>query len=173
MSSLREKERAFLAIREAIVAGAKAFLSAFKRDLAGEEMFGFLLVAEWDGSCVEAVAGTEEGLLRVVHEYGEHEGKFVDDEYIQAECIKFRWSGHEDGWYENFDPVFFSTANQLIFEAHKSDLMEGDQQLQQICIEALAELDADHVFGVGEAREAPLGGIDHDKGALHGGACLI
>jgi hypothetical protein len=167
MSSVNEKERAFLAIREAIVSGAKSFLSVFKRDWAGEEMFGFLLVADWEGNCVEAVAGTEKGILRVVHEYGEREGKLVDDEYTQAECIKFRWSGYEDGWYENYDPVIFSTANQLISEAHESGLMEiGDQQLQQICIEALKALDSDRVFGVGEAREKITIGVS-DVGGDH------
>jgi hypothetical protein len=155
MSSLSEKERDFAAIREEIVTGSKEFLSAFKRDWAGEVMFGFMLVADCEGYSVEAVVGTEEGLLRVVHEYGKR-----DDEYIQAECIKFRWGGYEDGWYENFDAALFSEANQLISEAHNSGLMElGDQQLQQICIESLRELDSDHVFGVGEAREKITIGI--------------
>ncbi|MGA7932802.1 MAG: DUF4303 domain-containing protein [Kovacikia sp.] len=167
MSSVSEKERAFLAIREAIFAGAKAFLSAFKRDWAGEEMFGFLLVAVWEGYCVEAVAGTEEGLLRGVHEYAERKGKRDDDEYIQAEYIKSRWDGYEDGWYENLDDAFFGQANQLISEAHDSGLMEmGDQQLQQICIEAFKALDSDHVFGVGEAREKITIGVS-DVGGDH------
>jgi hypothetical protein len=167
MSSVSEKERAFLAIREAIVTGAKVFLSAFKRDWAEEEMFGFLLVAIWEGYCVQAVAGTEEGLLRSVYEYAEHKGKRDDNEYIQAERIKSRWDGYEDGWYENLNDEFFGQANQLISEAHESGLMEmGDQQLQQICIEALKALDSAHVFGVGEAREKITIGVS-DVGGDH------
>jgi Domain of unknown function (DUF4303) len=166
MSSVSEKERAFWAIQEAIVAGAKVFLSAFKQDWAGEEMFGFLLVADWEGNCVQAVAGTEEGVLRSVHEYAERRGR-SDDEYIQAECIKSRWDGYEDGWYENLDDAFFGHANQLISEAHESGLIEmGDQQLQQICIEALKALDSAHVFGVAEAREKITIGVS-DVGGDH------
>jgi Domain of unknown function (DUF4303) len=166
MLPVSEKEQAFSAIREAIVVAAKQFLSTFKQDWAGEEMFGFLLVAVWEGYSVEAVAGTEEGLLRVVNELGILEGK-DDEESIRTECLKYRWSGYEDAWYENFDGNFFSQANQLISESHESGLMEtGDQQLQQICIEVLRELDSAEVFGVGAVREKITIGVS-DVGGDH------
>jgi hypothetical protein len=167
MLPVSEKEQAFSAIREAIIVSAKEFLSVFKQDWAGEEMFGFLLVAVWEGYCVEAVAGTEEGLLRVVNEYRGRAGKSADEEYIRAECVKFRWGGYEDGWYQNFDAKFFSKANQLISQAHDSGLIEmGDQQVQKICVEVLGELDSAHVFGIGDTREKITIGVS-DVGGDH------
>ncbi len=166
MLPVSEKEQAFSVIREAIVVAAKDFLSTFKQDWAGEEMFGFLLVAVWEGYSVEAVAGTEEGLLRVVNESGILAGR-DDEESIRTECLKYKWSGYEDAWYENFDADFFSQANQLISDAHESGLMEmGDQQLQQICIEVLRELDSAEVFGVGAVREKITIGVS-DVGGDH------
>jgi Domain of unknown function (DUF4303) len=166
MLPVSEKEQVFSAIREAIVAAFKEFLSAFKRDCAGEEIFGFLLVAVWEGYSVEAVAGTEEGLLRAVNESGSLNGK-DDEESIRTECLKYRWSGYEDAWYENFDSDFFGRANQLISAAHESGLMEtGDQQLQQICIEVLRELDSTDIFGIGVAREKITIGVS-DVGGDH------
>lgn len=154
-----EKNQAFSEIREAISVGAKDFLLAFKRDWAGETIYSFLLEAVWEGTDVEAVAGTEEGLLRITQFYADREGK-QDEESINRLRTELRWGSPEDGWYANYDAGFFDRANHLLSEAHEAGVMElGDQQLQQLCLEVLHALDADGVFGVGEAREKTMIGV--------------
>jgi len=154
-----EHDQAFSAIREAIAVGARNFLAAFNQDWTGETIYSVLLEAVWEGTCVEAVAGTEEGLLRIAQYYAAREGK-QDEESLNRQCIELRWGSPEDGWYANYDAGFFGRANQLLSEVHEAGLMElGDQQLQQLCLEVLRELDADGVFGIGEARERIMIGV--------------
>jgi hypothetical protein len=167
MLSVDQKDQFFSEIRAAIVMGVGEFLAAFRRDWPGETMYSFLLVAVWEGTYINSVAATEEGLLRIAEDYAEPCEGQLDQESFKSECARFRWGGYESGWYMNFDAEFFESANQLISDAHKIGLMvEGDQQLQQICLEVLRELDSNSIFGTGEAREKIVIGVS-DVGGDH------
>jgi hypothetical protein len=148
-----KQNQAFSAIREAIAEGARNFLVAFRQDWIGETMYGFLLETSWEGTSVEAVAGTEEGLLRIARYYANREGK-QDEESLDLLCAQLRWESPEDGWYADYDAGFFEKANQLLSEVHKVGLMEiGDGQLQNLCLEALRELDTAGTFETNRTRE--------------------
>jgi hypothetical protein len=122
-------------------------------------MYGFLLEAVWEGTYVEAVAATEEGLLRVAQEYTQYYGQ-TDEAFTKEMCIQLRWGSPEDGWYENYEAGLFKNANELISQAHEAGFMEiGDQQLQQMCLEVLRELDGDQIFGDRDAREKIIIGV--------------
>ncbi|MEH2106267.1 DUF4303 domain-containing protein [Nostoc sp.] len=156
---IKEREQAFSTIRDAIATGVRDFLVAFRHDWANETMYGFLLEAVWEGTSVEAVAGTEEGLLRIAQYYAASEGQ-EDEELINYQGIELRWGSPEDGWYANYDADFFKRANQLLAEAHETGLMElGDQQLQQLCLEVLRQLDGAGVFGSGKTRQKIVIGV--------------
>jgi hypothetical protein len=86
-----EKDQVFSAIQEAISTGAIGFLAAFRQDWTGESMYSFLLEAGWEGESVDAVAGTEEGLLRIAQYYAEHEGT-QDEESFKAQCIQRKFN---------------------------------------------------------------------------------
>ncbi|BAT54402.1 hypothetical protein NOS3756_33710 [Nostoc sp. NIES-3756] len=155
----KEREQAFLVIRDAITTGIQNFLAAFRHDWANETMYGFLLEASWEGTSVEAVAATEEGLLRIAKYYTASEGK-EDEQSINHQRIQLRWGSPEDGWYANYDANFFIRANQLLAFAHEAGLMElGDQQLQQLCLEVLRELDSAGVFANAETRPNIVVGV--------------
>lgn len=92
----KEREQALSAIRDAIATGIKNFLAAFRHEWANETMYGFLLEAAWEGTSVEAVAATEEGLFRIAKYYAADEGE-EDEESINHQRIQLRWSSPEDG----------------------------------------------------------------------------
>ncbi|MEJ1935634.1 DUF4303 domain-containing protein [Nostoc sp. NIES-2111] len=155
----KEREQAFSAIRDAIATGIKSFLAAFKHDWVNETMYGFLLEASWEGTSVDAVAATEEGLLRIAKSYAADDAK-EDEQSINHQRIQLRWVSPEDGWYANYDANFFTRANQLLVQAHETGLMElGDQQLQQLCLEVLRELDSAGVFASAETRQNIVIGV--------------
>jgi hypothetical protein len=73
---------------------------------------------------------------------------------------RLRFGSPEDGWYSNFDADFFAAANSLIDLAHQQGRMKlFDGQLVQLCLRSLRELDAEGVFGVGEARDEVVLGV--------------
>lgn len=155
----KEREQALSAIRDAIATGIKNFLAAFRHEWANETMYGFLLEAAWEGTSVEAVAATEEGLFRIAKYYAADEGE-EDEESINHQRIQLRWSSPEDGWYASYDADFFTRANQLLSQAHETGLMQlGDQQLQQLCLEVLQQLDSVGVFASAETRQNILIGV--------------
>jgi hypothetical protein len=159
MVSVNEKDRAFSEIRRSIAEASKEFLAAFDRDWAGEAMYSFLLQTSCEGYDVEAVAASEEGLLRAAQAHTKHYGQ-TSESFTQEMQIQLRWGSPEDGWYENYAAGFFRNANQLIAEAHEAESIEiYDLQLQQMCLEVLKELDSDRVFGVGKERERIVIGI--------------
>lgn len=159
MLSVSSQDQTFLAIRNAIGKGIMDFLAAFYHDWVGETTYSFLLEVPWEGTSIDAVAGTEEGLLRITRNYAASEGK-QDEESFNRLKTQLRWGSPEDGWYENYSAGFFEKANQLISEVHQAGLLEeGDQRLQQLCLEVLRELDTTQVFGAGEERERIMIGV--------------
>jgi hypothetical protein len=155
----KEREQMFSAIRDAIAIGVKNFLIAFRQDWTHETMYGFLLEAAWEGTSVEAVAATEEGLLRIAKYYAADEGK-EDEESMNHQRIQLRWGSPEDGWYPSYDADFFTRANQLLTQAHETGLMQlGNQQLQQLCLKVLKELDSAGVFANPETRQNIVIGV--------------
>jgi hypothetical protein len=146
-------EQTLTAIRKAIKAGVKQFLAALVRDWPGEQMYALLLEVNREGTRVEAVAATEEGLTRLVGQGGESARR------------RLRWASPEEGWYANYDAAFFEPANARIALAHSDGMMTaGDEQLHAVCLEALRELDALDVFGTEAAREKVLVGLCHVNG---------
>jgi hypothetical protein len=132
MVSVNKKDQAFSEIRKSIVEASRGFLAALHRDWAGETMYGFLLETSCEGYSVEAVAATEEGLLRSAQDYTKHYGK-TGESFTQEMRIQLRWGSPEDGWYENYAAGLFENANQLISEAHEAELIEiYDQQFGSI-----------------------------------------
>ena len=155
----KEQEQVFAEIRRAIGVGVKDFLAALSRDRPGETMYGFLLEVPCEGTAVEAVAGTEEGLTRVARRYAEDEGE-EGEEATRRQRAALRWGSPEDCWYSNYEAGFFREAQELISMAHDERLLEEyDEKLNRLCLETLQELDAAGVFGAGEEREGMVIGL--------------
>jgi hypothetical protein len=107
---MTEQDSALVAIREAIVLGTRDFLAIFRHNWAGERLYGFMLEAVWEGTSVEAVAGTEEGLLRTAQHYARLDGK-LDQVSINRQKIELRRGSPEDGWYASYDEDCFEKTN--------------------------------------------------------------
>src|SRR5207249_3020467 len=76
-----------------------------------------------------------------------------------------RWGSPEDGWYARYDARFFDEANRLLREAREQGALEMlDHPLNNVCLEALRELDDAGVFGTGDERDEVLIGICYTGG---------
>jgi hypothetical protein len=133
-----------------------SFLSLQER-LTGERLYGFSLHLGALGSFVGACGNTEEGLGRVVDVYrqrGHYQAKKGD--LTTHLHMMLRWSC-ADGWLFVHDP-YFTNANQLLHVSYESDpdvfYESGVTRLVYLeCLAALADNDADGLFGRGQERE--------------------
>ncbi len=144
-------------IQDAISQGIKSFLVAFSNDWQDESVYGFLLEISCEGTCLEGVAATEEGLTRIAKQYSE---SISSESLINEWRIELRWGSPEDGWYTNYEGGCFDNANQLLMNAHEAGLIElYDGQLNRLVLGVLQNLDVQGLFGQGEARYQKAIGI--------------
>jgi hypothetical protein len=159
MAKSRKEPVSLDAIRAGLKDAARAFLSAVAKKHPGETLYGFLFEVSEVGYAANGAAATEEGLLRYATKYAEEEGGDVSER-----AAEFRWGSTEDGWYQ--EPTKpFDGVNDLLERAEEQELYaEYSGVLEQLCLDALRELDAAGMFGSGPERERVAIGVCHTGG---------
>jgi hypothetical protein len=159
MAKSRKEPVSLDAIREALKEAAKTFLAAVAKKHPGEMLYGFLFEVSAVGYSAAAAAATEEGLRRSTAKSAAEEG--VDASELAAQ---YRWGSIEDAWYQEPSKPF-DRVNDLLESADAQQLYpEFSGVLEQLCVEALKELDAAGVFGSGPERERVAIGVCHTGG---------
>lgn len=152
-----EPDQNFVKIKDAIDRGIRAFFLDLENDRQNESIYGFLLEVNCEGTSIEALAGTEEGLTRIAKEYAKSD---ADRTEIDEWRIQLRWASEEGGWYASYEKGYFDRANQFLLEAREVGLMElYDERLNRLVLEVLQELDREGFFGRGEVREGKAIGM--------------
>ncbi|PSF37098.1 hypothetical protein C7H19_11705 [Aphanothece hegewaldii CCALA 016] len=164
-------EKKFIIIQNAITQGIREFLVAFENNWPNETMYAFLLEVSCEGTSLEAVAATEEGLTRIAKKYAE---SYFNELQINEKRIELRWGSPEDGWYPSYNGNYFNYANQLLIDAHNDQLMElYDGKLNQLALNVLHKLDMQGLFGHMKIRQQRaigicyVGGDNSDEEFLH------
>jgi hypothetical protein len=128
-----------------------------QQKLAGERLYGFSLFLGTLGSFIAAKGNSEEALGRIVEVYRQT-GDWTAKEGDLTTHLRtlLRWSC-ADGWLLLDDP-YYSKANQLLHVSYESDPDEfyesGVTRLCYLeCLAALADNDADGLFGRGKERQ--------------------
>lgn len=154
MPRSRKQPVTLAAIRSALRSAAEDFLKRVSKKHPNETRYGFLFETSCEGFSAHGAVGTEEGLTRFASQYVKEEGGDLDE--VRQE---FRWGSTEDAWYQQPDAAF-EAVNELLGQAEEQELYETyDGTLEELCIEALKEMDADGVFGIGTDREKIVLGV--------------
>lgn len=159
MAKSRKEPVSLDAIRAGLKDAATEFIRAVAKKHPGETLYGFLIEVSRVGFAAFGAAATEEGLLRNAKNYADEEGG--DAAQLAAE---FRWGSIENGWYQ--EPAKpFNRVNELLERAEEQQLYaEYSGVLEQLCLDALKELDSAGLFGSGHVREQVAIGICHTGG---------
>jgi hypothetical protein len=152
-----EPDHNFVKIKDAIDRGIRVFFIELENDRQDELMYEFLIEVNCEGTSIEALAGTEEGLTRIAKRYAKSD---ADRTEIDEWRIQLRWASEEGGWYASYEKGYFDRANQFLIEAHQVGAMElYDERLNRLVLEVLQELDREGFFGRGEVRQQKAFGM--------------
>lgn len=140
-------------LRLAVKDAARVAFTDLKRRRASERFYAFALYTAGMGEYVYPSANTEEGLLRRAGGYARRSGDAPSDHLAGLRWNAADWAYHLAG------DEYFDGVDKLLAEAPDPyDLDDGACAAQvagvfEACLSALAELDAEGVFGRGEERE--------------------
>jgi len=145
------------ALRASLVLAIRAAFAEFKIQRANETLYGFSLSLEALGNFVAAYGASEEGLAREVARY-QHK-KFYQarqGDLAQHLTCDLRWNC-ENGWLALDGP--FVSLNESLRASYDQDPEQfyesGHTRLvYTLCLAALAECDADGLFGRGAVRDS-------------------
>lgn len=138
----------FNILRTEIKEAAKKAFTAVRAEHPDERFYAFALYSDDGAMTVEPAANTEQGLDRKAKEYG------YDPVPSWLRWMTGEWAYEADGG-ENFLKVYEMLETEGDYDEDASEEFEAFRtHVYEAMIAALEDLEAEHFFGVGEAREA-------------------
>jgi hypothetical protein len=141
----------YIEFRLALITASQKAFGHISSMLYEEKLYAFGLYTNAEGSYLYPTANTEEGLIRRAYNYSRV--------YSLSQSKKIlRWSpSHWD--YHLEGQVYFEEVNKILnlgWSKDYGEFMPESKIIFQICMNVLALLDKESVFGSGKTRESVL-----------------
>ncbi len=165
-----------------LLEAARSAFTNIQQQHPDEHFYAFSLIHEplWEG--IYLASNTEEALLRCAERYHQY------PDYLHMSVVELvtqlRWSSG-DWEYIDATNTYFAEVNdwlikhllrKWIYESHNEEVEDKrDASVIEVCRNTLRQLDAEGIFGIGEAREKVTLNImmgDQDRSWLEHGRLL-
>lgn len=148
----------FHLIREELKRTVRLLLEQLRRDHPSDRVYAVLFEVDVSGTYTIRVAGSEESLTRLAEKYVAKGYRANSGDSLEHLRALLRWDApgdDKDGWYWG-NQEDDAEATRLINRAVEAGLIEqygASKPLNNLCLDALRQLDSEGAFGMGHERE--------------------